>query len=182
MYCELCKKNPATIHYTKIINGQKEEKHLCEQCANNLKEPMMPFPTLGLTPDFSMADFIGGFFNQGTQPQSYVQKNMSAYDACPTCGMTAGEFRQQGQVGCSQCYHYFSDYMPSLIQRIHGNSRHIGKVPVRGEAKLAAVQQAQSLKEQLQAAIQREDFEQAAQLRDKIKQMELGEHGGDQNA
>ena len=172
MYCELCKKNPATIHYTKIINGHKEERHLCEQCAKHLKEPIGSFPTLGLMPDFSMADFIGGFFNQDNQSQPFVQKNMSSSDACPECGMTAGEFRKLGRVGCSHCYDYFSDYMPGLIQRIHGNSCHTGKVPVRGEAKLAEKQRVVVLRQELQAAIQAEDFERAAQLRDEIKKLE----------
>ena len=169
MYCEVCKKNPATIHYTKIVNGHKEERHLCEQCANSLKEPGGVFPTLGLMPDFSMADFIGGFFNQD---QPFVQKNVSAYDACPVCGMTAGEFRKIGRVGCSNCYSYFEDYMSGLIQRIHGNSHHTGKVPVRGEAKLAEKQKAVMLREELQRAIQEENFERAAELRDEIRNLE----------
>lgn len=174
MYCELCKKNPATIHYTKIINGHKEERHICEVCANQVNEPNGPFPTLGLLPDFSMADFVGGFFQQGAQAQPFVQKNMSAYDACPICGMTAGEFRKLGQVGCSNCYEYFSDYMPGLIQRIHGNSRHIGKIPHRGAAEVVKVQEINRLRQQLQEAVEQEDFEQAAQLRDQIRAMEQG--------
>ena len=179
MYCEVCKKNPATIHYTKIVNGYKEERHLCEQCANGLKEPGGVFPTLGLMPDFSMADFIGGFFNPESQSQPFVQKNMSANDACPVCGMTAGEFRRLGRVGCSNCYRYFDAYMPGLIQRIHGNSRHTGKVPVRGEAKLAEKQKIVQLRQQLQQAIAEEQFERAAELRDEIRSLE--QEGG-QNA
>lgn len=172
MYCELCKKNPATIHYTKIVNGYKEERHLCEQCANSLKEPGGGFPTLGLMPDFSMADFIGGFFNPESQSQPFVQKNMTAHDACPMCGMTAGEFRRVGRVGCSNCYSYFAEYMPGLIQRIHGNSRHTGKVPVRGEAKLAEKQKIVQLRQALQQAISEEQFERAAELRDEIRRLE----------
>ena len=172
MYCELCKKNPATIHYTKIVNGYKEERHLCEQCANSLKEPGGGFPTLGLMPDFSMADFIGGFFNPESQSQPFVQKNMTAHDACPMCGMTAGEFRRVGRVGCSNCYSYFAEYMPGLIQRIHGNSRHTGKVPVRGEAKLAEKQKNVQLRQALQQAISEEQFERAAELRDEIRRLE----------
>ena len=172
MYCELCKKNPATIHYTKIVNGYKEERHLCEQCANSLKEPGGGFPTLGLMPDFSMADFIGGFFNPESQSQPFVQKNMTAHDACPMCGMTAGEFRRVGRVGCSNCYSYFAEYMPGLIQRIHGNSRHTGKVPVRGEAKLAEKQKRVQLRQALQQAISEEQFERAAELRDEIRRLE----------
>ena len=178
MYCELCKKNPATIHYTKIVNGHKEERHVCEQCANHMKEPVGAFPTLGLMPDFSMADFIGGFFNPESQSQPFVQKNMSANDACPVCGMTAGEFRKLGRVGCSNCYEYFSEYMPNLIKRIHGNSCHTGKVPVRGEAKLAEKQKIVLLREELQRTVQEENFEHAARLRDEIKMLERegGEH------
>ena len=172
MYCELCKKNPATIHYTKIVNGYKEERHLCEQCANSLKEPGGGFPILGLMPDFSMADFIGGFFNPESQSQPFVQKNMTAHDACPMCGMTAGEFRRVGRVGCSNCYSYFAEYMPGLIQRIHGNSRHTGKVPVRGEAKLAEKQKIVQLRQALQQAISEEQFERAAELRDEIRRLE----------
>jgi protein arginine kinase activator len=172
MYCELCKKNPATIHYTKIVNGYKEERHLCEQCANSLKEPGGGFPTLVLMPDFSMADFIGGFFNPESQSQPFVQKNMTAHDACPMCGMTAGEFRRVGRVGCSNCYSYFAEYMPGLIQRIHGNSRHTGKVPVRGEAKLAEKQKIVQLRQALQQAISEEQFERAAELRDEIRRLE----------
>ena len=172
MYCELCKKNPATIHYTKIVNGYKEERHLCEQCANSLKEPGGGFPILGLMPDFSMADFIGGFFNPESQSQPFVQKNMTAHDACPMCGMTAGEFRRVGRVGCSNCYSYFAEYMPGLIQRIHGNSRHTGKVPVRGEAKLAEKQKNVQLRQALQQAISEEQFERAAELRDEIRRLE----------
>ncbi|MBQ5615774.1 MAG: UvrB/UvrC motif-containing protein [Peptococcaceae bacterium] len=172
MYCELCKKNPATIHYTKIVNVYKEERHLCEQCANSLKEPGGGFPTLGLMPDFSMADFIGGFFNPESQSQPFVQKNMTAHDACPMCGMTAGEFRRVGRVGCSNCYSYFAEYMPGLIQRIHGNSRHTGKVPVRGEAKLAEKQKIVQLRQALQQAISEEQFERAAELRDEIRRLE----------
>ena len=172
MYCELCKKNPATIHYTKIVNGYKEERHLCEQCANSLKEPGGVFPTLGLMPDFSMADFIGGFFNPESQSQPFVQKNMSVHDACTMCGMTSGEFRRVGRVGCSNCYSYFADYMPGLIQRIHGNSRHTGKVPVRGETKLAEKQKAVQLRQELQQAIADEQFERAAELRDEIRRLE----------
>ena len=179
MYCELCKKNIATIHYTKIVNGHKEERHVCDQCARQMKEPMNAFPTLGLMPDFSMADFIGGFFNPENQSQPFVQKNMSAYDACPVCGMTAGEFRKLGRVGCSNCYEYFSDYMPGLIKRIHGNSCHTGKVPARGEARLAERQKAVLLREELRCAIQEENFERAAQLRDEIRVLE--QEGG-QNA
>ena len=172
MYCELCKKNPATIHYTKIVNGHKEEHHFCEQCANGMKEPGGVFPTLGLMPDFSMADFIGGFFNPESQSQPFVQKNISAHDACPVCGMTAGEFRRVGRVGCSNCYSYFADYMPSLIQRIHGNSCHTGKVPVRGEAKLAGKQRIVQLRQELQQAVLVEQFERAAELRDEIRTLE----------
>ena len=88
------------------------------------------------------------------------------------CGMTAGEFRRVGRVGCCNCYSYFAEYMPGLIQRIHGNSRHTGKVPVRGEAKLAEKQKIVQLRQALQQAISEEQFERAAELRDEIRRLE----------
>lgn len=173
MYCEICKKNPATIHYTKIVNGHKEERHVCEACANQFTEGGS-YAALGLLPDFSMADFVAGFFQQGAQSQPFVQKNMSAYDACPVCGMTAGEFRKLGQVGCSNCYDYFSAYIPALIQRIHGNSRHLGKIPHQEKSELVKAQEINNLRRQLQEAVQLENFELAAQLRDEIRAKEQG--------
>lgn len=196
MYCDECKKNPATIHYTKVVNGHKEERHLCEACASKLNmdadmqmpsfpsfKMMSDFPSFGLLPDFSMADFVGGFFNPQDKTEPYVQQVMPNTDACPVCGMTAGEFKKLGRVGCPNCYKHFGEYMPGLLRRIHGTTNHVGKVPAKGEAQLASKHKIEQLRSELKAAINREDFEQAAKLRDEIKNLEKGYiNGGGQNA
>lgn len=191
MYCDECKKNQANIHYTKVINGHKEERHLCEECArklnldNDLQMPSFPsfnmlpdFPSFGMLPDFSMADFVGGFFNPQEKTEPYVQQAMPNNNACPVCGMTAGEFKKLGRVGCQNCYQHFGEYMPSLLRRIHGSTSHVGKAPIRGEAKLAAQVQIERLRNDLKAAVAKEDFELAAKLRDEIKTLENGDNNG----
>ena len=115
MYCEQCQKNAATIHYTKIVNGQKLERHLCEQCAREMKEPMMGLTALGLTPDFSMADFIGSFFYHGMQGTENQQQPLAEGNPCPACGMTVNEFKKLGRVGCGSCYDHFGQYMPGVV-------------------------------------------------------------------
>lgn len=196
MYCDECKKNQANIHYTKVVNGHKEERHLCDECAKklnldqDLKMPsfpsfnMMPdFPSFGVLPDFSMADFVGGFFNPQEKTEPYIQQAMPNSNACPICGMTAGEFKKLGRVGCQNCYQHFGDYMPGLLRRIHGSTTHVGKVPIKGEAQLAAMQKIDNKKEALKDAIAREDFELAAKLRDEIRVLENRDNnGGGENA
>ncbi len=192
MYCEMCKKNPATIHYTKVVNGLKEEKHLCEECAAKLKQngefnDFFAFDgkhKFGLLPDFSMADFIGGFFN----PEGIAEGHNEGYvrqvkrdNACPFCGMTADEFRREGKVGCKECYNYFGDYMPSLLRRIHGSTVHNGKVPKKGHEELKMRRQIDDLRDKLKIAINEEDFEQAAVLRDQIRALEQTEQSKQAN-
>ena len=196
MYCDECKKNQANVHYTKVVNGHKEERHLCEECARKLNldadwqmpsfpsfKMMSDFPSFGMLPDFSMADFVGGFFNPQDKTEPYVQAVMPNTNACPVCGMTAGEFKKLGRVGCENCYKHFGEYMPGLLRRIHGSTSHVGKVPIRGEAKLASQHRIETLRARLKDAVNREDFELAAKLRDEIKVVENGDiNGGGANA
>lgn len=178
MYCEVCQKNIATIHYTKVINGDKQEKHLCEACAENAQEFKTSFSTVGLLPDFSMSDFIGSFFHQGLQSNSIESSKMQQQSGCSSCGMSVEEFHKIGRMGCSGCYDHFANQMPVMLQRIHGNTNHIGKIPARGKAVLAKRKQCEQLKAQLQQAVAQEDFEQAAQLRDQIRQLEATDQDG----
>ena len=183
MLCQACKKNQATFHYTSIVNGAKEEVHLCEECMNKWKQngdfaDFMPFgkmgefPQFGFLPEFSMADFVGGFFNP--QGQAFV-KQVGYNEPCPVCGMSAAQFRKQGRVGCKECYHHFSDDMAGLLRRIHGSNVHNGKIPSHGQEKLKAKLELEKLKEKMQQAIMAEEFEEAASLRDQIKALEKGD-------
>lgn len=187
MLCDMCKKNQANFHYTAMINGVTEEKHLCEECLAKMKQKgdfadFMPFgkmgefPQFGFLPDFSMADFVGGFFNP--HGQSYV-KQVEQNGPCPVCGMTANQFRKQGRVGCKECYHHFAKDMESLLRRIHGSNVHNGKIPAKGQERLQAKRSLEELKEKMRIAVENEDFEQAVILRDKIKEMEKEKGDGE---
>ena len=98
---------------------------------------------------------------------------------CPNCGMTYESFRKMGRLGCSQCYETFKGYLQPLLKKIHGSSQHFGKAPVKAP-KIAvkekkAVYSIEELKAKMQKAIQAEEFEEAAKLRDQIRELEKRE-------
>jgi protein arginine kinase activator len=162
MLCDDCKKRTACVHITKIINNQKVEKHLCEQCARKTGEINTVFET-----PFSVHDFLKGMFNT-----SFEESQPQAEQACTNCGMTYADFSRSGKIGCSYCYETFSQRLQPLVKRIHGTCHHTGKVPARSGGVLALKQQLQRLKQQLQSHIDKEEYEEAAKVRDQIRGLE----------
>jgi protein arginine kinase activator len=164
MKCDNCNK-PATVHLTEIRNGKKIEKHLCEQCAaQNEGLPIKTHtPINELLTNFVMAH-SGGQLTKETAIE------------CPQCGMSWAEFRQGGMLGCAHDYDAFEAQLTPLIQRAHeGNAHHTGKVPARrGTAGAPAKPKADltKLKKELAKAVEVEDYEKAAKLRDQIRQIE----------
>ena len=158
MLCDSCGKKQATVHYTEIHNGEMMEMHLCEECARQ-KE-------IEFKPHFSLADFLAGLGDfEATLPVE-TQK-----EKCPACGMTMTDFTKMGRLGCGECYAAFRESLAPLLKRIHGRLNHTGKV-IGTVAKGAARNILEKLKADLQVAISREEFEEAARLRDKIKELE----------
>ncbi|EGO62873.1 UvrB/UvrC motif-containing protein [Acetonema longum] len=165
MLCDDCKKRPACVHITKIVNNQKVEKHLCEQCAQNAGELQF-----ALDSSFSVHDFLKGMFTHGMiDGGSPAVKNEIA---CPNCGMTYSDFSQNGKIGCSVCYTTYADRLERLLRRVHGASAHTGKVPCRTGGALVARQKIKQLKKTLEQLVAREEYEQAAKVRDEIKGLE----------
>jgi protein arginine kinase activator len=165
MYCEDCKNKPATVHLTQVFNGQKTETHLCEECASQ-KSGLMFDPAN----KFSIPNLLGSLFGssysiQGMQP-------MATQSICPNCGMRFMDIKQGGKLGCSECYKTFSRELEAPLRRIHGNSQHLGKIPVRGGEKVLIKRQIETLKNQLQEAVRNEEYEKAAGIRDQVKEME----------
>ena len=167
MVCQECQKRPATVHYTKVVNGQKTEYHLCEQCARDKGELDLSF---GFDPGFSIHNLLAGLLDMDTHHQSDNTSKRGGIQ-CPTCGQTYAEFSRTGRLGCSDCYLAFDRQLEPLFRRIHGSSTHSGKVPERtgGLAKLE--QSIRQLTQELEQAVEREDYERAAKLRDQIKQL-----------
>lgn len=154
MLCDRCKENTATVHGITQVNGVAREVHLCMPCAAEAALPK----------DFSINDLVKGLMDE-RQP---------AYnEACPTCGMDLIAVRRTGRVGCAGCYKTFRTTLAPMLQRIHGRVEHQGKVPrshVGGAAQTR--HELETLRRSIGEAILNEDFELAAQLRDRIRELE----------
>lgn len=167
MYCERCQKRPATVHITKVINQKKTEEHLCGVCAQEHSE-------LGfeMMPSFSPIQQL--FFSLLNQPEVFGKMNVSpaALAKCQHCQTSYGQFAQEGKFGCSYCYQGFADQLEQLLRRIHGNARHYGKVPRRGGRMISEKRKLDDLRAELKKAVKQEEFERAAYLRDRIREIE----------
>ncbi len=172
MLCQNCGKNEANFKYTQIINGVKKELTLCSECARKLGVDSIDIP-------INFTSFLGDFFND--YAESSLLPSFSTNDVkCKTCNMTYNDFINTGMFGCSDCYDVFSNPIDSLLKNLHGTSKHIG----RGvkNAKVAQIEKTNKvepiknekdeLQKQLDKAIKEERYEDAAKLRDKIKEID----------
>ncbi|MFD1178884.1 UvrB/UvrC motif-containing protein [Paenibacillus puldeungensis] len=168
MQCQECGKRPATLHFTKIVNGEKTEFHICEACARE-KGEIIP----GTAGGFSIHNLLSGFldFNPSVKGQVSGTKPPETL-RCEECGMTYSQFSKIGKFGCSSCYKYFNDRLDPLLKRVHGNTVHVGKVPKRTGGSLQVKRKLDDLRRELQYRILREEFEEAAALRDQIRELE----------
>ena len=173
MLCDECRKNPASVHISRIVNNQKIERHLCSVCAEKYGSGHFTFE-----PTFSINSLLAGLLNQelgyspGTQP-------ISTRERCDHCGCSFDDFRQSGRLGCSECYVVFAPKLESILRRIHGSSNHTGKVPVRSGGRVRNKEKINKMRSDLQKYIAREEFEKAAEIRDAIRELEQTE--GDQD-
>lgn len=170
MLCDRCKQRPANVHYTQIINGIKTEMNLCEQCAQ--EEGLLNSDTfssfMNFTP-FSVQNLLAGLMNfLPNTERGFTEEQLK----CDNCGMTYDKFKQTGRLGCSKCYDFFKDELNPLIRRIHGSIGHRGKIPRKTGGVLRAKREIEELKAQLDKAVKDEAYEEAAKLRDKIRDLE----------
>jgi len=168
MLCERCGKKYASVHVTKIINGKKTELYLCEGCAREKSELEIPFEG-----KFPLQHFFSGLmsFMPAGSSEAVVPTSSSGLQ-CPECGLTYAQFGQIGHFGCDQCYEAFGRSLVPLLRRLHGNQKHIGKIPNRAGSFLRVRKEIERLREELQRRVAEEAFEEAAELRDKIRKLE----------
>ena len=169
MLCENCGKNEATTHIKQVINGDTAERHLCAECAEHLGYGDA-FSGFG----FNMSDIFGNFFGDAVHALSSPKK----ITRCPKCGYSFNDIVREGRVGCAECYHTFYNELKPSIQRIHGQVRHNGKIAstVEHVEKVDEKEnKIEELKLKMDDAIKTQNFELAAQLRDKIKELEEGD-------
>lgn len=165
MLCNVCKEKPATVHLIQVFNGQKTESHLCEECASQ-KSGLI----LDQASKFSIPNLLGGMFGSIYNMQG--MPNLTRSSKCPNCGMSFTDIKQAGKLGCSECYKVYEQELEASLRRIHGNSQHLGKIPIRGGEKVRIKKRIEEMKNQLQEAVRQEEYEKAAQIRDTLKAME----------
>ena len=169
MICESCHQNLATVHLTEIVQKYKKETHLCEECA---KSKGVPYKT-----QFSVKEFVGGVGKKEEPPVLASPPAPSAAplefaEPCPSCGITFAEFRSSGRLGCPTDYDHFKRGLVPLLEKIHGAVQHTGRVPARVGARIERQRLIAALQRDLSQAVEREEYERAAELRDKIRGLE----------
>ena len=174
MICQKCGKNSATVYVTKVINGNKTEMYFCEYCAREKGEMDNPFEG-----NFPLHQFFSGMmgFLPGGGSEAMVPQAQTSVQ-CPGCGLTYAQFGQIGRFGCDRCYEGFQEYLPSLFRRLHGNQKHMGKIPKRSGSGIKLKREIEQLRAELQKKINEEAFEEAAMLRDQVKKLEQKKEAG----
>ena len=173
MLCQDCKKRQAEVHLTQIVNNQKVTLALCKECAEarGFHSPLdnVPFP---------LAEILSGL--AGTDLQAAGKDKETGEElTCGKCGLTFSQFTRQGRFGCGECYAAFRTRLEPIMRKIHGASLHRGRHPevsvVEGaEAPTLPIKEEERLETDLRKAVQNEDFERAAEIRDMLK--DLREH------
>ncbi|MBN2712733.1 MAG: UvrB/UvrC motif-containing protein [Planctomycetes bacterium] len=158
--CQICNKNPATVHLTDIHNNVKKELHMCEECAGKK--------------GFSIKHNINipGMISSGDE-QPTEKKKTGKDITCNDCGMSWSEFRANGRFGCAKDYEAFKEKLLPLISDIQANEmEHVGKHPAGAENQSSKRREVIECRKQLREAVEREAYEEAAKLRDKLKELE----------
>jgi protein arginine kinase activator len=159
MVCQFCKQKEATVHLTQIVEDKVKKVDLCETCA---KQKGANDPTA-----FALADLLLGLGASQEMEQASEAKGGSL--KCPHCGYTQADFKKSGRLGCAECYAVFADGLEAMLKGMHKGTRHRGKVPPARQRQREGAAQLTELQQRLDSAVLREDFEQAARLRDEIK-------------
>ncbi|MCL2372861.1 MAG: UvrB/UvrC motif-containing protein [Defluviitaleaceae bacterium] len=157
MLCEKCNKNQATVHLQQFVNGKKTEVRLCQQCSFSAEMP------------FALENIFLGLIDQA---KNQIHMPGAKIPDCKNCGMKFEEFRTGGKLGCNACYDIFPRPVEALIKNVQANTRHVGKIPKRAGVTLIQKRQADELRSRMNKAVADENFEEAARLRDQIRQLE----------
>ena len=158
MLCCICKEKEAKVHLTEIKGDKMQKLDLCEECAKS--------KGITDTTGFSLADLLLGL----GASQEIEQAAGGAELKCPRCGFTQADFKKAGRLGCAECYGTFAEALDGLLKTMHKGTRHIGKVPEVLRQSRDLSDRLTTLEKNLSKAVDEEDFERAAQLRDEIKQ------------
>jgi|SRR5690554_3863072 len=155
MLCQNCGEREAKVSITQIVNNKKTEIHLCPQCAQQSGH---------IDPVFGLHKMLASMMDWNPEK--------SQAKTCPGCGLTEQELHQNGRFGCEQCYETWAPLVEKILSRVQGRTTHTGKVPRSAGEKVKKERELGELRRQLEQAVAEERFEEAAQLRDKIRELE----------
>ena len=164
MQCQSCQKNEATVHLTEINDGVRTEMHLCEQCAQE--------EGVAVKSQIPLNELLSCLL--AAQPgDTDISGDSEQKSACPNCGFTLDRFRKEALLGCPHDYEIFEKSLLPLIEKAHdGKTSHCGKVPSKTPVDSRKQIEIMALRQQLEIAVKNEDYELAAELRDKINRAE----------
>lgn len=162
MQCDHCGERPAAIHLTQIVNNSVTTLHLCEVCAAE-----KGVQTGATVAKFPLSDFLASMGKGAAGKLPAVADETP----CAFCGATLKDFRETGRLGCPHCYASFEPHLRDLLRRLHGSSQHVGEVylPPHAAREEPAPDRLGDLRDQLRRAVEAENFELAAELRDRIR-------------
>ena len=163
MKCQNCDATDATIHFKEVKNDQVREMHLCESCAR--EKGFHRWSSRGSSP--SASQFI--WMAENLYPE---RGQASARSSARAAGCGTASSRRSGRLGCPDCYNAFGRHLKQVLRRVHGSVRHSGKVPGHPDESSERRTLLQKLREELERAVEREEYEQAARLRDRIREIE----------
>ena len=165
MVCDNCGSTEAVVHLTQIVSNQMSTHHLCERCA--AERGLEGAPESANLP---LIEVIAQMAEEAPVDRQ------TAEIECSFCGLTFQDFRKTGRLGCPHCYETFSEQLPRLLRRIHGGVKHVGKVYLPPDPTASEMEKRlEGLRRKLHRAIQEEDFERAAALRDQIRTLDTSE-------
>jgi protein arginine kinase activator len=157
MQCDRCGKNEALVHWTKIEDNHMASMNLCGACA--AEKGVDPAEA---TAPFTLTDLVGR-----------VARGEAAPGPCPFCGLGFEEFKKTGRLGCPQCYEAFDTQLKGVLRRLHGGVQHLGKVYLPPDpSQSQRIERLAGLRRKLSRAVETEDFERAAEIRDLIRELE----------
>ena len=162
--CDICGEKPAVVHLTQVVENKTIHSHLCEECAaeKGISEPQSP----GSLP---LVDFLANMGGEAPLEPTGTHEEPS----CPFCGLLASDFKNHGRLGCPQCYSTFEPSLRNLLRRIHGGTQHVGKIYLPPDPSMREREKRlDGLRSKLRRAVDAEDFERAARIRDEIRAME----------
>lgn len=180
MLCEKCNKNPATVMYKENINGHVKSFALCSKCASELTEISGYGKSVYNTGDAfgdvfdNMNSIFGSLFGL---PAHQVRRQSGDEKKCTLCGATYAELVKEGKAGCPECYKVFAEELSPTISRIHGAGVHKGTAPERYKEGRERKEKIAELEAKLKRAVEAEEYEEAAKLRDELRKLKNEESG-----